>query len=243
MAMTKSTTYIMLIDPFPVRRERLRAALMEAGHRVLTKSEPGEALIVALAQLPRLIVADIDLEEPSVLQRLRKHNEIPLILLASSADDHDVVAGFERGADDVIAQPHNQEVFLARVSAVLNRTQKARKGTRANTESQEPIVLGELVVDPASHSASVANEPVELSQREFSLLYALAREAGSVVPRDELLKEVWGPNFSGETQTIYVYINWLRKKLRTFTSESPRIVTVHGVGYKLIASRLDKSAS
>lgn len=241
--MTKSPSYILLIDPFPVRRERLRATLMNTGHRVLTKTDLGEAVTVALAQLPRLIVVDIDLEEPAVLQRLRKHNAIPLILLASRADDHDVVAGFQRGADDVIAQPHSQDVFLARVSAVLNRTQKAGREARAETESHDAIVLGELVVDPASHSVSVANEPVELSQREFSLLYALAREAGSVVPRDELLKEVWGPNFAGETQTIYVYINWLRKKLKTLASESPRIVTVHGVGYKLIASRLDNSVS
>ncbi|HZD10150.1 MAG TPA: response regulator transcription factor, partial [Candidatus Binatia bacterium] len=139
--------------------------------------------------------------------------------------------------DDVITRPENEELVLARVQAVLRRARPV--GVEVEGRLREPIVLGDLVVDPASHAVSVGGQPMELSAREFLLLYTLAREAGTVIPREDLLKRVWGPHFIGETQTVYVYINWLRNKLRRNAPQSLRIETVHGVGYKLVASESD----
>lgn len=228
-------SYILLIDPSVARSDRLSAALRDAGYRVQRLLDATAAIPVLLAQLPLLIIADINFAEPRLLRSLREQNQIPLVLLLSEADHDNEISGFKMGADDVITRPDDREIFLARISAVLNRTGR-RLPTDHIDEDDEPIVLGDLVVDPASLSVHVADEPLELSPREFMLLYTLAREAGTVVSRDALLEQVWGPDFTGETQTVYVYINWLRKKLRTHARESHRIITVHGVGYKLITT-------
>ena len=224
--------YILLIDPFPARRMKLRDVLLKTGYRVKARADAMAAMPAVLEELPLLLIANIAFDEPGVLKRLRQQNQIPLILLLTTNDRYSEIAGFQMGADDVIAQPDNSEIFLARVSAMLNRT-GARRDQVPEPED-ETIVLGDLTVNPTSLSAFVGEEPVELSTREFMLLYTLAREAGSVVSRDELIEQVWGPDFSGETQTVYVYINWLRKKLKAHTQVSPRIITVHGVGYKLV---------
>lgn len=224
--------YILLIEPFPARRVQLRDVLLETGYAVEARADARAAISTVLGKPPVLVVADIGFDEPRLLKKLRQQNQIPLILLLTGNEQHSEITGFERGADDVIAQPNDTKIFLARVSAMLNRL--GRSKGYLQEPGEEPIVLGDLIVDPTSLSAFVGDEAVELSAREFMLLYTLAREAGSVVPREELIEQVWGPDFAGETQTVYVYINWLRKKLKAHAQGPPRIITVHGVGYKLV---------
>lgn len=228
--------YILLIDPDPARRRWLQHALSRTGYEVQTTSSSDAALRLALADLPLLVVADITFEEPASLRRLRRQHEIPLVLTSSRRDPDDELVGLRKGADDVVVRPDNHELLLARISAVLRRTAAS---VREEKEKAAPIVLGDMRIDPDSRTVTIAQRPVELSAREFRLLYTLASDAGAVVSQDELLDRVWGPDFEGEMQTVYVYISWLRKKLETTPTPAPRIVTVHGVGYKLIDSEQD----
>ena len=229
--------HILLIDPYPARRQRLKETLAHAGYEVKIPRSTEAALRLGLADPPALVLADISVEEPSGLRRLRERYSIPLVVILSGRTAEEEIAGFGMGADDVITRPENEELFLAHLQAVLRRTRRTDK--LAQEEAGSPIALGDVIVDPASHTVSVGGRPVELSSREFLLLYTLARQAGTVVTREELLKRVWGADFMGETQTVYVYINWLRKKLRRNAPQSLRIETVHGVGYKLVASEAD----
>lgn len=225
--------YILLVDPYRARRQRLKHTLAYTGYEVETARSAQAALRRALANPPTLIVADISIDEPVGLRRLRGRYEIPLVLILSGRTAEEELAGFNMGADDVITRPENEELVLAHVQAVLRRT-RHREST-GEGGADDPIALGDMIVDPASHTVSVGGQPVELSSREFLLLYTLAREAGAVVTREDLLRRVWGPDFIGETQTVYVYINWLRNKLKRNAPRSLRIETVHGVGYKLVA--------
>lgn len=229
--------YILLADPYPARRQRLKHTLAYTGHGVETVRNAEAALRQALANPPALVVADVSIEEPVALRRLRGRHGIPLVLILSGRTAEEEISGFNMGADDVITRPENEELVLAHVQAVLRRTHHVSE--KGEDEADEPILLGDLFVDPASHTVSVGGQPVELSPREFLLLYTLAHEAGTVVTREDLLKRVWGPDFIGETQTVYVYINWLRNKLKRNAPQSLRIETVHGVGYKLVALESD----
>lgn len=228
--------YILLVDPYPARRQRLKHTLAHTGYGVKIPRNTEAALRLALAKPPVLMVVDITAKEPIALRRLREHYDIPLVVILSGRTAEEEIAGFGMGADDVITRPENEELFLAHVQAVLRR---APGMTIAEAETDSPIALGDVIVDPASHTVSVGGQPVDLSSREFLLLYTLAREAGTVVTREKLLKTVWGPDFTGETQTVYVYINWLRKKLGRNAPQTLRIETVHGVGYKLVGPESD----
>lgn len=227
--------YILLVNPDPARRHRLQRSLSLTEYEVQATSSADAALRLALANLPLLVVADITFEEPGGLRRLRQQQGIPLILTSFRNNLDDEVIGLRMGADDVVTRPDNQELLLARVLTVLRRTAPITE----EEQEADPIVMGDMRIDPDSRTVTIAQRPVDLSSREFSLLYTLAKEAGAVVSRDELLDRVWGPDFEGEMQTVYVYISWLRKKLETTPTPSPRIVTVHGVGYKLIDSERD----
>lgn len=227
--------HILLIDPFPARRRRIRQTLVGGGYRVVDVPTVEDAFESALTALPILVIGDISIKEPQAMCRLRERHGIPLVLVGSGRSAEDEIVALNIGADDVITRPDNEELFLARISALLRRTERKVE----EEEEGDPIVLGDMIVDPAGRQVTIDGRGVELSPREFLLLYTLAREAGVVVPRDELLEKIWGPNFEGEIQTIYVYISWLRKKLERSAAEGHRIVTVHGVGYKLVTSEAD----
>lgn len=227
--------YILLIHPDSTRQRWLQQTLALTDYEVQATATADAALRLALADLPLLVIADIAADMPPSFHRLRRQHEIPLILLSFQGTPDDELVGLRTGADDVIIRPDNRELLLARVSALLRRTAPAA----IEKEESDPIVLGDMRIDPNTRSVSIDQRPIELTAREFNLLYTLARDAGAVVSRDELLDRVWGPDFEGETQTVYVYISWLRKKLENTAAPAPRIVTVHGVGYKLVDSERD----
>ena len=135
----------------------------------------------------------------------------------------------ELGADDYVTKPFQLDVLLARVKAVL------RRSARLQEVSAElaPLVVGDLTIDPGAHTVSVAGRSVDLAPREFDLLHALALNAGRVVATADLLARVWGAEYAGEPQVVYVHIRWLREKIEPNPAKPRRIVTVRGVGYRL----------
>lgn len=229
------TRHILLVDDDTLMRRSLAFNLEQAGYRVSTAASAEDALALMQRDLPDLVLLDIGLPGMDGLDALRHFQErsaAPIIFLTARRRELDQALGLELGADDYVTKPFDLNVLLARIKAVLRRSQ--RPAASAAIESA-PLVVGDLVVDPAAHLVTLKGQPVDLSPREFALLHTLALEAGHVVVIDDLLARVWGAEYAGELQAIYVHIRWLREKLETDPHQPRRILTVRGVGYKLIA--------
>jgi len=145
-------------------------------------------------------------------------------MLTARTDDVDAIVGLELGADDYVTKPFNPRAVVARIKAILRRSEASVRGAR-------PMEVGALRVDPRRREASVGDRRVDLRPREFDLLAALARDPGVVLTRDALLEDVWGTDFSGETRTVDVHVAEVRKKLG---QDGPPIETVRGIGYRLV---------
>jgi DNA-binding response OmpR family regulator len=229
------TKHILLVDDDTLLRRSLAFNLEQAGYRVSTAASAEDALALLRRDLPDLILLDIGLPGMDGLDALRhfqKNAAPPIIFLTARHRELDQALGLELGADDYMTKPFDLNVLLARIKAVLRRSQ--RPAASASTESV-PLVVGDLAVDPAAHLVTLKGQSVDLSPREFALLHTLALEAGRVVTVDDLLARVWGAEYAGELQAIYVHIRWLREKLEEDPHQPHRIMTVRGVGYKLIA--------
>ena len=176
-----------------------------------------------------LILLDIMLPRKDgfeVCRELRRSGvRTPIIILTARVQEAEKVLGLELGADDYVTKPFNPRELVARIKAILRRTRRA-------TLSQAPVHVGDVTVDPARHEVIVAGRPVDLRPKEFDLLLALAEHRGIVLSREQLLDQVWGYDFYGETRTVDVHIAHLRKRL---AGSSTGIETVVGVGYKLVA--------
>jgi DNA-binding response OmpR family regulator len=224
---------ILIVDDDALLRRSLAFHLEQAGYHALTAANAEDALALARRQPPDLVLLDIGLPGMDWLDALHQFkalHDIPIIYLTARRRELDQVVGLELGADDYITKPFDVDVLLARIKAVLRRVSISVE-TSSNLES---LVAGDLEVDPAAHTVTRNGQPVSLSPREFDLLHALALHAGAVIPTGDLLAQVWGAEFIGQPQAIYVHIRWLREKLEEDPDHPRRIVTVRGVGYKLM---------
>jgi len=158
---------------------------------------------------------------------------VPVIFVTARRRELDEVLGLQLGADDYVTKPFDKDVLLARIKTVLRRSTHAQAPVPAEEEKESPLVVGDMVIDTAAHSVTVAGQPVELTPLEFDLLRTLAEEVGHVLSMDELLDRVWGKEYIGQPQVIYVHIHWLRERLEKDPQNPRRILTVRGVGYKL----------
>ena len=155
---------------------------------------------------------------------------MPIVFVTARRRELDTILGLELGADDYITKPFNPDVLLAHVKAVF------RCGARQTNSFPvvETLIVGDMVIDPAAHTDAIAGKPVELTAREFDLLHTLALEAGRIINIENLIRRVWGAEFIGEPQVVYVHIRWLREKIEADPQNPERIINVRGVGYKLI---------
>lgn len=223
--------HILVVDDDTLLRRSLSLALEQAGYRASTAASAEAALAQVQLDPPDLILLDIGLPGMDGLEALRHFQarlDAPIIFLTARRRELDTIVALELGGDDYITKPFNPDVLLAHIKAVLRRVREA------SPPRADVLTIGDLVIDPAAHTVRVGERPVELAAKEFAVLQALALEAGRVVSVDELLSRVWGAEYSGEPQVVYVHIRWLREKIEADPQNPHRLVTVRGVGYKLM---------
>ena len=225
--------HILIVDDDELLRRSLGFNLEQAGYRVSTAASAEDALALAQRDQPDLVLLDIGLpgiDGLEALHRFRAQCSVPVVFLTARRRELDEVLGLEMGGDDYITKPFDLDVLLARIKVVFRRNQSAAPAVARPSE----LIAGDLTIDPAAHTATVGGKALELAPREFDLLQTLMLEAGHVVSADELLARVWGAEYAGESQVIYVHIRWLREKLEDNPNHPQRIITVRGVGYKLV---------
>jgi DNA-binding response OmpR family regulator len=233
------SAHILLVDDDALLRRSLSLRLEEAGYRASTAATAEEALALATVDRPDLVLLDIGLPGMDGLDALRHFQSrlgVPVVFLTARRREFDQVLGLELGADDYITKPFDQDVLLARIKTVLRRVEHSAAPIPPQ-DTHGPLVLGDLVVDPSAHTVTVAGRPAELTPLEFDLLHTLAQEPGHVFSVDDLLTRVWGAEYIGQPQVVYVHIHWLRDRLQEDPHNPRRILTVRGVGYKLEPAR------
>ncbi len=221
------------MDDDTLLRRSLSLQLEQAGFRASTAESAEDAIPLAQRDPPDLILLDIGLpgmDGMDALKVFQDEMDIPVIFLTARRRELDTILGLELGADDYITKPFNPDILIAHVKAVLRRASKET----VSRDSGMLVQVGDLVIDPAAHSVEIAGDQLELTAREFALLHALALEPGVVISVDDLLTRVWGAEFIGEPQVVYVHIRWLREKIEKDPQHPQRILNVRGVGYKLV---------
>ncbi|MBM3129412.1 MAG: response regulator transcription factor [Chloroflexi bacterium] len=221
---------ILVVDDEPQVLEVLKLYLTRDGFRVHTAADGEAALSAFETHAPDLVVLDLmlpKLDGLSVFKRLRAQRAVPIIMLTARGDEVDRVLGLELGADDYVVKPFSPREVVARVKNVLRH-----RAPPADDSGERAIALGDLRIDPGARAAQVAERQVELTSKEFDLLYFLARHPGQVFTRAQLLDKVWGYEFFGDASTVTVHIRRLREKIETNPAEPRYLATVWGVGYK-----------
>lgn len=225
--------HILVVDDDDLMRRSVAFNLEQAGYRASSAANAEDALAMSQRERPDLVLLDIGLPGMDGLDALRSFKDqvnVPVIFVSARRRELDEVLGLELGAEDYITKPFDMSVLLAHVKAVMRRTGTGQP-VGATTE---PITAGDLTLDPLAHTATLAGQPLELTRREFDLLHTLLLHSGQVLSTQDLLSNVWGAEYIGEPQVVYVHIRWLREKIELLPDKPERIITVHGVGYKLV---------
>jgi DNA-binding response OmpR family regulator len=224
--------HILIVDDDALMRRSLAYNLEQAGYRAASAASAEDALAMAQRTRPDLVLLDIGLpgmDGLDAVRRFKDQYDLPVIFLTARRRELDEVLGLELGADDYVTKPFDFDVLLAHIRAVLRRFD----AVPSVMDKTSLVTAGDLVIDPVAHSVILGGRAVELSPREFDLLHTLALEPRRVFPVDELLRQVWGAEFIGQPQVVYVHVRWLREKIESDPNHPKRLVTVRGVGYKL----------
>ena len=218
---------ILVVDDEPQIVDLVRLYLQRDGYQVTSARDGQEALTLFHRDKPDLVVLDLMLPEVDgieVCRQIRRHSSVPIIMLTARSEDMDKLLGLELGADDYVTKPFSPRELVARVGAVLRRT-------RDEVVQPQTVMVGTLKLDLEKYQASCHGQPLDLTAIEFKLLATLARSPGRVFTRLQILDQVHGDAFEGYERTIDAHIKNLRHKFPE--GKGCRIVTVHGIGYKL----------
>jgi two-component system response regulator VicR len=224
---------ILIVDDEPPIVDMLAYNLERANYEVLIARDGAEALSRARQEQPDLIILDLMLPQVDgleVCRALRRECDVPIIMLTARDSEVDRVVGLELGADDYVVKPFSVRELMARVKSVLRRA-----APRPAEASLETVQAGQLTVDAARHEVRWHEIELELTALEFDLLHSLARHAGQVLSREQLLEQVWGYDYYGDLRVVDAAIKRLRARLRQAVPHDEIITTVRGVGYKLVA--------
>ncbi|MDR3575904.1 MAG: response regulator transcription factor [Anaerolineaceae bacterium] len=231
---------ILVVDDDDLLRRSLVFSLEQAGFHVNSAATAEDAMNMTAQNRPELVLLDIMLpgmDGMAALRQFRDNLGIPVIFLTARRRELDQVLGLELGADDYITKPFNTDVVVARIHSVLRRI-----ATPATAQPQDsPVQVGDLTIDPSARTVCVGEKSISLTPREFDLLFALALEPNKVLSVEALVARVWGAEYAGESQIVYVHIRWLREKIESDPQNPVHIVTVRGVGYKLVPQDADQS--
>lgn len=221
---------ILVVDDEARLVDVLKAYLERDGYKVVTAFDGKQALFQARREKPDLILLDLMLPEVDgldVCRTLRKESDVPIIMLTARSEETDKLIGLELGADDYVTKPFSPREVVARVRAVLRRTQSARDS------SVETITIGDLVIDQARHEVRRGDEIIALTPTEFDLLWALANNKGRVLSRLQLMEKALGESYEGYERTIDAHIKNLRRKIEPDPAHPRYVHTVFGVGYRV----------
>jgi two-component system response regulator RegX3 len=221
---------ILVVEDEPTLRETLAEALEADGFRVVQAGDGRAALERFRGDEPDLVLLDLMLPELSgleVTRYIRAESSVPILMLTARDAEVDKVVGLELGADDYVTKPFSLRELSARIRAVL------RRGESAGTPLPPMIDLGRVRVDVAGHRVLRDGTDVPMKPKVFDLLAFLLRHSGQVVSRDQLLEQVWGYDYPGETRTVDVHVHWLRSAIEPEPSKPTLIQTVRGIGYVL----------
>lgn len=227
---------ILAVDDEENILELIRYNLETNGYKVIGAHTGEEALELLKDHVVDLCLLDIMLpgiDGMEVLRNIRSHStykKLPVIILTAKSDEISKVVGLEVGADDYLSKPFGVHELLARIKAVLRRTEGIFN--EKSSDEEEKIQVDDIIINKTRRDVMVGNTEVELSLKEFDLLYLLAKNRGIVFTRDKLLEKIWGYDYSGETRTVDVHIRNLRRKIESDDNNPVYIKTVRGVGYK-----------
>jgi DNA-binding response OmpR family regulator len=217
---------VLLVEDEPSVGELVRGYLSRDGYRVIWV-RTGEEALVELERHPiRLVLLDIGLPGKDgfdVCREIRARSYIPILMLTARDEEPDRIVGLEVGADDYITKPFSPRELVARMKAVLRRSEPQ--------DRRDSLTLGDVVLERESHDVTVGGKPVELTAKEFELLAYFMANTGALVSRDVLLDRVWGLEYPGGTRTVDVHVAQLRRKL----GRPDLIRTLRGAGYKAVA--------
>jgi DNA-binding response OmpR family regulator len=223
---------VLVVEDEKTLRDELAYQLAQEGHRVLTAVDGSEALRAFRSEPPDLIILDLLLPElggMEVMRIVRRESDVPILVLTARGTETDKVVGLELGADDYVTKPFSLRELLARVGVLLRRPRRPSPTTSAAAA----VELGRATVDLVGHRLLVDNEPRPIKPKAFELLAFLARHPNQVFSRDQLLADVWGYDFAGESRTVDVHVHWLRAEIEENPSAPKLLQTVRGVGYVL----------
>ncbi|MEO8475927.1 MAG: response regulator transcription factor [Actinomycetota bacterium] len=222
-------TQVLVVDDEPMVREVLARYLEAEGFGVITAGDGEEALDRFEESRPDLVLLDLMLPRIDgfeVLDRMRTVARVPVIMLTARGEETDRVVGLDLGADDYVTKPFSPREVVARVRAVLRRS-----GADSAARDQ-PLVFGDLTIDPTTREVTVADAAVRLTPKEFDVLHHMASDPGVVFSRIQLLEEIWDFAWDGDPSTVTVHVRRLREKIEVDPSSPQRLVTVWGVGYR-----------
>jgi DNA-binding response OmpR family regulator len=230
--MPAKKTTILAADDDPQILRLVTRNLQLDGYEVIAVSDGAAALEQIEAHAPDLALLDVmmpRLDGFAVTQRVREFSAVPIIILTARGQDADKIRGLDLGADDYLTKPFSVEELLARVRAVMRRTQLSAEAQSLSAKT----MIGELSVDYVQHLVTLRGQEVTLTPTEYRLLAYLAQNAGRVVTQDLLLEHVWGPEYTGESHMLQVNINRLRRKIEDDHTHPRYLLTKVGVGYLL----------
>jgi two-component system KDP operon response regulator KdpE len=223
---------VLLIDDEPPIRRLLRTALAAHDYRLVESATGEDGLQQAATRQPDLIIVDLglpDLDGIQVIRRLREWTATPIIVLSARGQEHDKIEALEAGADDYVSKPFGVGELVARLRAAWRRV------TRGQQPDEPLFTVGGLKVDQGLRRIFVGEREVHLTPIEYRLLTTMVRHAGKVVTHAQLLKEVWGPPYVGQSHYVRVYMAQLRRKLEENAARPRYLLTEPGVGYRLAA--------
>jgi DNA-binding response OmpR family regulator len=226
------STKILVADDDELIIDVLQHQLKKEGYDVVVAMDGETALELARAQHPDLVLLDVQmprLKGFEVCRAIRSESTVPILMLTASGEEMDRIVGLDMGADDYIVKPFSLRELLARIRANLRRVELTTTRSEA-----APLRLGPVTIDHKRRIVSRNGEPVNLTQREYALLQVLLGAEGAVMSRAELLAGVWGEQWVGDQRTLDVHVRWLREKLEDDPAEPRLVLTVRGVGYRLV---------
>jgi two-component system KDP operon response regulator KdpE len=223
---------VLVVDDEPRLVRLVREILQAVGYRVATAGDGESALEAVALESPDLVLLDVllprDLDGYEVCRRLREFSTVPVIMLTARAREEDKLKGFDVGADDYLTKPFSARELLARVRAVLRRSQSPEE-----MRVQSRFECGDLAINFAQHRAFVRGAEVALTATEYELLRQLALHPNCVLLHEQLLTSVWGPEYRNDIDYLRAYIRYLRRKIEVDPAHPQYILTTSGVGYML----------